>query len=455
MLSVRTPLVTLPSPRQSQLSPLRGLSLADKENTPPSLSGTRVLASKTARRIFQEPTEPQQRSKSLVPSAEEEPLLRENPRRFVVFPIEALKAEERYFISHVLAFFAASDGIVNENLVERFSQEVQITEARCFYGFQIAMENIHSEMYSLLIDTYIKDSKEREFLFNAIETMPCVKKKADWALRWIGDKEATYGERVVAFAAVEGIFFSGSFASIFWLKKRGLMPGLTFSNELISRDEGLHCDFACLMFKHLVHKPSEQRVKEIVINAGNIIVRAEHGGTGVRDTRALLSEIGLKSRLQPAQPTYTWGPYRSPYGLSPFLGALFLGRLFPAAHRSPILFPVPTSTLPHEASIFLSTASAFPRSKWSAVFSMLARGVTAMASAPGSARVIQAPASQPCRSWQAETASGPALGTTCTLSSQPYLAAAQDLARLAVGADGGAGGPLRPLKLAEGMKDVH
>ncbi|XP_015420407.1 PREDICTED: ribonucleoside-diphosphate reductase subunit M2 [Myotis davidii] len=183
---------------------------------------------------------------------------------------EVLKSEERYFISHVLAFFAASDGIVNENLVERFRQEVQITEARCFYGFQIAMENIHSEMYSLLIDTYIKDPKEREFLFNAIETMPCVKKKADWALRWIGDKEATYGERVVAFAAVEGIFFSGSFASIFWLKKRGLMPGLTFSNELISRDEGLHCDFACLMFKHLLHKPAEQRVKEIITNAVRI-----------------------------------------------------------------------------------------------------------------------------------------------------------------------------------------
>ncbi|EPY75596.1 ribonucleotide reductase M2 polypeptide isoform 1 [Camelus ferus] len=261
--------------------------------------GTRVLASKTARRIFQEATEPN--PKLLTPSVEDEPLLRENPRRFVIFPIEyhdiwqmykkaeasfwtaeevdlskdiqhweALKPEERYFISHVLAFFAASDGIVNENLVERFSQEVQITEARCFYGFQIAMENIHSEMYSLLIDTYIKDSKEREFLFNAIETMPCVKKKADWALRWIGDKEATYGERVVAFAAVEGIFFSGSFASIFWLKKRGLMPGLTFSNELISRDEGLHCDFACLMFKHLVHKPSEQRVKEIIVNAVRI-----------------------------------------------------------------------------------------------------------------------------------------------------------------------------------------
>ncbi|KAG8580195.1 hypothetical protein GDO81_007190 [Engystomops pustulosus] len=183
---------------------------------------------------------------------------------------ESLKDDERFFISHVLAFFAASDGIVNENLVERFSKEVQVTEARCFYGFQIAMENIHSEMYSLLIDTYIKDPKEREFLFNAIETLPCVKKKADWALRWIGDNLSTYGERVVAFAAVEGIFFSGSFAAIFWLKKRGLMPGLTFSNELISRDEGLHTDFACLMFKHLVHKPSEDRVKELIVDAVRI-----------------------------------------------------------------------------------------------------------------------------------------------------------------------------------------
>uniref|UniRef100_A0A1D5RGL7 Ribonucleoside-diphosphate reductase subunit M2 n=1 Tax=Macaca mulatta TaxID=9544 RepID=A0A1D5RGL7_MACMU len=327
MLSVRIPLAPITNPQQLQLSPLKGLSLVDKENTvsarggccgpgreagkrsrprlthvslqPPALSGARVLASKTARRIFQEPAEP--KTKAAAPGVEDEPLLRENPRRFVIFPIEyhdiwqmykkaeasfwtaeevdlskdiqhweSLKPEERYFISHVLAFFAASDGIVNENLVERFSQEVQITEARCFYGFQIAMENIHSEMYSLLIDTYIKDPKEREFLFNAIETMPCVKKKADWALRWIGDKEATYGERVVAFAAVEGIFFSGSFASIFWLKKRGLMPGLTFSNELISRDEGLHCDFACLMFKHLVHKPSEERVREIIINAVRI-----------------------------------------------------------------------------------------------------------------------------------------------------------------------------------------
>ncbi|RZF39499.1 hypothetical protein LSTR_LSTR001020 [Laodelphax striatellus] len=227
-----------------------------------------------------------------------EPLLRENPRRFVIFPIEyhdiwlmykkaeasfwtaeevdlskdltdweKLTGDEKHFISHVLAFFAASDGIVNENLVERFSQEVQITEARCFYGFQIAMENVHSEMYSLLIDTYIRCPEQREYLFNAIETMPCVKKKADWALQWIASKTATFGERVVAFAAVEGIFFSGSFASIFWLKKRGLMPGLTFSNELISRDEGLHCDFACLMFKHLVQKPSKSDITSIIRDA--------------------------------------------------------------------------------------------------------------------------------------------------------------------------------------------
>ncbi|XP_063357782.1 ribonucleoside-diphosphate reductase subunit M2 [Cydia amplana] len=230
-----------------------------------------------------------------------EPLLRENPRRFVIFPIqyndiwqmykkaeasfwtveevdlskdmhdwENLKDSERHFIKHVLAFFAASDGIVNENLVERFSQEVQVTEARCFYGFQIAMENVHSEMYSLLIDTYIRDPKERDFLFNAIETLPCIKKKADWALQWIGSKTATFGERIVAFAAVEGIFFSGSFASIFWLKKRGLMPGLTFSNELISRDEGLHTDFACLMFKHLVQKPCAARVLAVIREAVRI-----------------------------------------------------------------------------------------------------------------------------------------------------------------------------------------
>ncbi|XP_061397759.1 ribonucleoside-diphosphate reductase subunit M2-like [Musca vetustissima] len=216
------------------------------------------------------------------------PLLKENPKRFVIFPIQYLdiwqmykKAEasfwtveevdlfkdltdwekltdnERFFISHVLAFFAASDGIVNENLVERFSQEVQVTEARCFYGFQIAMENVHSEMYSILIDTYIKERDQREYLFNAIGTMPA-------------SKSANFGERVIAFAAVEGIFFSGSFASIFWLKKRGLMPGLTFSNELISRDEGLHCDFAVLMFKYLVQKPSRERIIEIIREAVKI-----------------------------------------------------------------------------------------------------------------------------------------------------------------------------------------
>ena len=176
---------------------------------------------------------------------------------------EKLKPDEKHFISHVLAFFAASDGIVNENLVERFASEVQLPEARCFYGFQIAMENIHSETYSLLIDTYIKDAAEKSKLFNAIETIPCVKKKADWALRWIGS-DSCFAERCVAFAVVEGIFFSGSFCSIFWLKKRGLMPGLTFSNELISRDEGLHCDFACLLFSMLERPPPPERVLQIV-----------------------------------------------------------------------------------------------------------------------------------------------------------------------------------------------
>lgn len=230
-----------------------------------------------------------------------EPLLKENPRRFVIFPIqyqdiwqmykkaeasfwtveevdlskdlsdwEKLNDNERHFISHVLAFFAASDGIVNENLVERFSQEVQVTEARCFYGFQIAMENVHSEMYSILIDTYIRDPHQRDYLFNAIETMPAIKRKADWAMAWISSKTSNFGERIIAFAAVEGIFFSGSFASIFWLKKRGLMPGLTFSNELISRDEGLHCDFACLMFQHLVQRPSKERIVSIISEAVKI-----------------------------------------------------------------------------------------------------------------------------------------------------------------------------------------
>lgn len=181
-----------------------------------------------------------------------------------------MKEEEKHFISHVLAFFAASDGIVNENLVERFCKEVQIPEARFFYGFQIMIENVHSEMYSLLIETYIFDPVEKDRLFNAIETLPCVKKKADWALKWIHDERSSYGERVLAFAAVEGIFFSGSFAAIFWLKKRGLMPGLTFSNELISRDEGLHTDFACLMFKYLVNKPSNEKIIGIISDAVSI-----------------------------------------------------------------------------------------------------------------------------------------------------------------------------------------
>jgi len=230
-----------------------------------------------------------------------EPILIENKNRFVLFPIQhddiwsfykkaeasfwtaeeidlspdlidwenKLSDDERHFIKHVLAFFAASDGIVNENLAENFLSEVQYTEAKFFYGFQIAMENIHSETYSLLIDTYIKDSAEKSRLFNAIDTMDCVNKKANWALRWI-DK-GSFAERLVAFAAVEGIFFSGSFCSIFWLKKRGLMPGLSFSNELISRDEGLHCDFACLLYtKHLKNKLPQEQVRQIIIDAVEI-----------------------------------------------------------------------------------------------------------------------------------------------------------------------------------------
>ena len=232
----------------------------------------------------------------------QEPLTTPNPHRHVLFPLEhhdiwrmykkafasvwsveevdlesdrvdwneKLKGDERFFIKHVLAFFAASDGIVNENLAERFMSEVQFPEARCFYGFQIAIENVHSEMYSLLIETYVDDSKERLGLFHAIDTMPCVQKKAQWALRWIEDKSSGFGERLVAFAAVEGIFFSGSFCAIFWLKKRGLMPGLAFSNELISRDEGLHCDFACLLFSKLLRPPSRKVVRDIIVDAVRI-----------------------------------------------------------------------------------------------------------------------------------------------------------------------------------------
>ncbi|ORY78017.1 ribonucleotide reductase small subunit [Leucosporidium creatinivorum] len=233
---------------------------------------------------------------------QDEPILRPSPNRFVLFPIRfheiwamykraqasfwtaeeidlggdlvdwhhRLNDDERYFVSHVLAFFSASDGIVNENLVERFSSEVQCAEARSFYGFQIMIEGVHAEVYSLLIDTYVRDTVERDHLFRAIETIPCIKKKADWALRWIEDDSSTFAERLIAFACVEGIFFSGSFASIFWLKKRGLMPGLCFSNELISRDEGLHTDFACLLFSHLHHRPSHETVSEIVREAVEI-----------------------------------------------------------------------------------------------------------------------------------------------------------------------------------------
>lgn len=180
-----------------------------------------------------------------------------------------LNDDERHFIKHVLAFFAASDGIVNENLAENFLRDVQYPEARSFYGFQLMMENIHSETYSLLIDVYIKDPVEKDGLFHAIDTLPCVKKKADWAMNWI--ENGKFAEKLVAFAAVEGIFFSGSFCSIFWLKKRGLMPGLTFSNELISRDEGLHCDFACLLYtKHIMNKLPKETVQKIITDAVEI-----------------------------------------------------------------------------------------------------------------------------------------------------------------------------------------
>ncbi len=230
-----------------------------------------------------------------------EPILQENKNRFVIFPIKhhdiwefykkmeasfwtaeeidlsqdlndwnnKLSEDEKYFVKHILAFFAASDGIVNENLAENFVNEVQYAEAKFFYGFQIMMENIHSETYSLLIDTYVKDEAEKTQLFTAIDVFPAIKKKAEWALKWI--ESDSFAERLIAFAAVEGIFFSGSFCSIFWLKKRGLMPGLTFSNELISRDEGVHCDFAVHLHNHhLVNKVSKERIREIIVDALNI-----------------------------------------------------------------------------------------------------------------------------------------------------------------------------------------
>jgi ribonucleoside-diphosphate reductase beta chain len=230
-----------------------------------------------------------------------EPILQPNDNRFVIFPIQhddlwewykkqqacfwtaeeidlhadivdwntKLTDDERYFIKHILAFFAASDGIVNENLAENFVNEVQYSEAKFFYGFQIMMENVHSETYSLLIDTYVKDEVEKDRLFRAIEVFPAIKKKADWALKWI--ESDSFAERLIAFAAVEGIFFSGAFCSIFWLKKRGLLPGLTFSNELISRDEGMHADFAVhLHNNHIVNRVSPERIREIIIDALNI-----------------------------------------------------------------------------------------------------------------------------------------------------------------------------------------
>jgi ribonucleoside-diphosphate reductase subunit M2 len=230
-----------------------------------------------------------------------EPLLTEDDSRFVMFPVhyddiwamykkqvdcfwraeevdlskdltswKTLNEDEKFFIKHIIAFFAASDGIVLENLGMRFMSEVQISEARAFYGFQIAMENIHSEMYSLLIDTYIKDGAEKSKLFNALENYPCIKKKGEWAMKWIKDKRSSFATRLIAFACVEGIFFSGAFCSVYWLKKRGLMPGLTFSNELISRDEALHTEFAVLLFNKLQRKPSKKRVTEIVQEAVEI-----------------------------------------------------------------------------------------------------------------------------------------------------------------------------------------
>ena len=230
-----------------------------------------------------------------------EPLLKPDDNRFVMFPIhnqdiwkmykkqmdcfwraeeinlaqdlgdwEKLSSDEKHFISMVLAFFAASDGLVLENLASRFMNDVQVSEARAFYGFQIAMENVHSETYSLLIDTYIRDESEKARLFNAIENYPCIAKKANWAKKWIGDNRSSFASRLVAFAAIEGIFFSSSFASIYWIKKRGLMPGLTFSNELISRDEALHTEFAILLYNKLQNRLSKNRIYEIIKEAVEI-----------------------------------------------------------------------------------------------------------------------------------------------------------------------------------------
>jgi ribonucleoside-diphosphate reductase beta chain len=275
----------------------------------------------------------------------QEALLRPSDDRFILFPIKhndiwemykkamacfwtaeeidlyqdlndwsKLSNDEKHFISHILAFFSASDGIVNENLAMRFYNEVQIPEARCFYGFQIAMENIHAETYGQLIDTYIKDNKEKNHLFKAIETIPCIKKKADWAMKWIKGND-DFALRLLAFAAIEGIFFSGSFCSIFWLKKRGLMPGLTFSNELISRDEGLHTDFACMLYNnYITNKPSEATVKELIMEA----VEFEKEFI----TEALpVSLIGMNSKMMKQYIEFVADRLVTEIGYSPIYGA--------------------------------------------------------------------------------------------------------------------------------------
>ncbi|GLC39348.1 hypothetical protein PLESTB_000894700 [Pleodorina starrii] len=289
---------------KSMMSPTRASKLGSRTGTPSKQTPGKRKS------VMDEDPSPSKVTKSLAKHdlftsprksmRDPDPLLDENPDRFCMFPIkypkiwemykkaeasfwtaeevdlgddmkhwEKLTDGERHFISHVLAFFAASDGIVNENLSVRFMKEVQLPEARAFYGFQIAIENIHSEMYSLLLETYIKDPAEKHKLFHSIETVPCIKRKAQWAIKWIGS-ESSFAERLVAFSAVEGIFFSGSFCSIFWLKKRGLMPGLTFSNELISRDEGLHTDFACLLYSMLSKQLPESRIHEIITEAVSI-----------------------------------------------------------------------------------------------------------------------------------------------------------------------------------------
>jgi ribonucleoside-diphosphate reductase subunit M2 len=279
-------------------------ALAEISNTPNKSQGKRVRASSAASIAGPVPSQPSAEPEEVVrpmvtlKATEDEPLLRENPHRHVLFPLQYhdiwrkykeaeasiwtvseidlssdmkdwdnMTADEQHFVKHVLAFFAASDGIVLENLAGRFMTDVKIPEARCFYGFQIMIENVHSETYSILIDTYIRDTDEKLRLFHAVDTIACVREKASWALKWITSTDS-FSERLIAFAAVEGIFFSGSFCAIFWLKKRGLMPGLTFSNELISRDEGLHCDFACMLYKdHIIHKLPVARVQQIISEA--------------------------------------------------------------------------------------------------------------------------------------------------------------------------------------------